>query len=230
MKRATFIKLYFLLSIIELGAFYPLAWASDTPIEENLAFNVFLGDKLIGNHEVTIKRDNNKKSVVIRADFDVRFMFIPVYSYNHESREYWKDGCLETIHTTTDDNGDDYYINTSLSGDALEIETKDGVKKMQGCVRTFAYWNPELLNSERLLNTQNGKYQKVSITDLGTAPLTINDFTYQTRQYRLVCEDKTIDLWYSNDRRWLALETETDSGALLRYLPEQQTIAGLDRL
>lgn len=229
MKIITVREKLLVISIIILTGVYQTVWASSKSGEENLAFNVYLNDTLIGNHEVSISRKNGTKSVVTEADFEVRFMFVPVYSYNHESREFWKDGCLEKIRTTTNDNGDEYYIKTSQSGNALQIQTNKGPQLLQGCVRTYAYWDPELLNSERLLNTQTGEYQQVSVADHGMNTLTVNGITYQARKYRLVTEDTTIDLWYSRDMRWLALETETKSGDRLRYLPEVQTIAGIDR-
>lgn len=229
MKITTIREMLLLISILFLAGVYQTAWATGKSGEEKLAFNVYLDDTLIGNHEVTIKRKNGTKSVVTEADFKVRFMFVPVYSYNHESREFWKDGCLEKIRTATNDNGDEYYIKTSQSGNALEIQTNEGPQLLQGCVRTYAYWDPELLNSERLLNTQTGEYQEVSVTDDGINALVVNGITYHARKYRLVSEDTAIDLWYTRDMRWLALETETKSGARLRYLPEVQTIAGIDR-
>ncbi|MGB5279403.1 MAG: DUF6134 family protein, partial [Gammaproteobacteria bacterium] len=92
---------------------------------------------------------------------------------------------------------------------------------LDGCVRTFAYWDIEMLKSERLLNTQNGEYLPVSITDMGTGFLTVEEKQIEARQFRLVSQEMTIDLWYTNDMRWLALESVTESGAVLRYLPEK---------
>jgi hypothetical protein len=206
---------------------FSASWASGKS-EEKLDFNVYLDDKFIGHHRVQISRDEDKKSVLTTADFDVRFMFIPVYSYNHESRENWRNGCLRTIQTATDDNGDEYYVKTSRANQGLAIETREGSRTIDGCVRTFAYWDPQLLKSERLLNTQTGKYEKVVVVDRGTGTLNVNDFTYQARQFSLDVEGTTIDLWYTEDMRWLALETETSNGARLRYLPEKLNMARVD--
>ena len=197
-------------------------------VQQSWNFKVFLDDKPIGFHQVRIDREDNRKAVHTKAEFDVRFMFIPVYSYNHESRENWRNGCLKTIQTATDDNGDEYYVKTSRANRGLAIETREGSRTIDGCVRTFAYWDPQLLKSERLLNTQTGKYEKVVVVDRGTGTLNVNDFTYQARQFSLDVEGTTIDLWYTEDMRWLALETETSNGARLRYLPEKLNMARVD--
>lgn len=183
-------------------------------------FRVMLDDTPIGYHRVKIDREQNRKSVHTQANFDVRILFIPVYSYEHETRERWVDNCLVEISSTTDDNGEDYFINSMQHNQQLAVETRDGTTSFQGCIRTFAYWDVDLLKSDRLLNTQTGKYEDVEITDMGTGVFSFEEQEIEARHFRLVCENMIIDLWYTQDMHWLALESVTESGAVLRYLPE----------
>lgn len=196
--------------------------------EKSWKFRVWLDDTPIGYHQVSINNDDNIKTVHTQANFDVRFLFVPVYSYSHETRELWEDGCLVNINSTTDDNGEDYFISSVQNKEQLALQTQDGMTSLSGCIRTFAYWDIELLQSERLLNTQTGKYESVKVTDMGTGFLTVDEDQIEARHFRLVCEDMTIDLWYTNEMRWLALESVTESGAVLRYLPEKYADYGHD--
>ena len=191
-------------------------------------FRVMLDDTPIGYHRVNIDRIDNTKTVHTRASFDVRILFIPVYSYEHETRERWEDNCLVDINSTTDDNGEDYFISSLKKEDRLAVETRNGTVSLGGCVRTFAYWDVDLLNSQRLLNTQTGEYEPVSVSDKGTGLLKIDDEQIEARHFRLVAADLTIDLWYTKDMHWLALESVTESGAVLRYLPEKLPELALD--
>jgi hypothetical protein len=184
-------------------------------------FRVMLDDRPIGYHKVDVNKVQNRKNVHTQANFDVRILFIPVYSYDHETQERWVDNCLVDINSTTDDNGEDYYINSKQSEQKLTLETQDGMTSLEGCVRTFAYWDVNLLSSDRLLNTQTGEYENVEITDIGTGVLSFDGNEVEARQFRLVAEDMAIDLWYTKDMHWLALESVTESGAVLRYLPEK---------
>ena len=195
--------------------------ASDGQHTSSWNFQVWLDETPIGYHQVRIDRTSDRKTVHTQANFDVRFLFVPVYSYDHETREFWKDGCLINIESNTDDNGDDYYISSIQNKEQLTLNTQDGVKSLDGCIRTFAYWDIELLKSERLLNTQTGEYLSVSIKDKGTDLLAVGDVEVQARRFTLVAEDRVIDLWYAPETmRWLGLESVTESGAVLRYLPE----------
>ena len=197
-------------------------------VSSSWKFRVTLDDTPIGYHKVRVSRDNNRKTVHTQASFDVRILFIPVYSYEHETRESWQDNCLVDVNSKTDDNGDGYFINSVRSQDSLELQTQDGKTALNGCVRTFAYWDVDLLKSERLLNTQTGKYESVSVTDMGQSVLEIDEEEIEARLFRLVAADMTIDLWYTDDMRWLALESVTESGAVLRYLPDNLSELALD--
>jgi hypothetical protein len=63
---------------------------------------------------------------------------------------------------------------------------------------------------------------------MGTGQLIIDDEQITARHFRLVAEELTIDLWYTKDMHWLALESVTESGAVLRYLPEKLAELALD--
>jgi hypothetical protein len=195
--------------------------ASSQSKQQSWKFKVLLNDKPIGFHEVRIETENNRKTVHTQANFNVRFMYIPVYSYNHETREVWQDGCLLNITSTTDDNGDNFFINSQKTEQEFALQTQDGNRSLHGCVRSFAYWDFNMLKSKQLLNTQTGEYQQVSITDMGNDSLSLDQGEIDARHFRLKCENMTIDLWYTMDMQWLALESVTESGAVLRYLPEQ---------
>ena len=191
-------------------------------------FKVLLDDKPIGYHQVRIDRQDNRKAVHTKAEFDVRFMFIPVYSYVHDTRETWENGCLINITSTTDDNGDDFFINSKPLNQRLALETQDGMSSFDGCVRTFAYWDIEMLQSTHLLNTQTGKYQAVTVTDMGSGTVNLENNEVEARRFKLIVEDMTIDLWYTNDMHWLALESTTASGAVLRYVPQSPVNVALE--
>ena len=184
-------------------------------------FRVMLDDQPIGSHKVRVDSSEGNIAVHTIANFDVRILFIPVYSYEHEAKENWNDGCVVNISSITDDNGKQFFINSTGGAQNLSLSTHDGAADINGCVRTFAYWDVNLLKSDRLLNTQTGEYLPVSITDMGMGFLDIDGKEVQARSFRLVAEEMTIDLWYTKDMRWLALESITEGGSVLRYLPEK---------
>ncbi|MFO8024422.1 DUF6134 family protein [Thiohalophilus sp.] len=179
-------------------------------------FTVYLDDKEIGYHRFSITHEAEQKRVISEARFDVRFWFINAYEYRHYNRETWRNGCLVEVDSATDDNGTLSQVR-ARKNDGQLIFSQPGDKSLEGCVRSFAYWSPRLLDTPRLLNTQTGEYQNVEIISLGTDSITMSDQVRQAKRYRIRNETFEIDLWYSDQDQWLALESSTESGATLRY-------------
>ena len=115
--------------------------------------------------------------------------------------------CTPSVGTAREQN---FLVSTALD-DAEDEST------LPGCVMTFAYWNPDFLREQRLLNTQTGEYIDVEAELVGDDVLTVRGDPMPTSRYRLTGESLDIELWYSRDREWLALESVTEGGRRLRY-------------
>jgi len=206
------------MSLPVLAALSIQAFAST---EKSWEFRVYLDEKEIGTHKVRVVPYQDLKQVTVDANFKVKFLFITAYSYKHHTEEVWKGSCLTDIDAKTDDNGEDLFIRRVSNGDNFVVVTHAGQQTLGKCVRSFAYWDPELLKAEKLLNTQTGEYETVEVINLGDNQLDINGKSVATQQYRLrVGDNKVVDLWYTPDMNWLALKSTTDDGYLISYYPE----------
>ncbi len=168
-------------------------------------FQAFLDDQPIGHHHFTLKEGGSERELKSEARFDVKLLFITAYRYSHDATERWRGNCLAQITARTDDNG-------KKSDVATEPE---GLPK--GCVMSFAYWNPEMLQQTRLLNAQTGMLETVSITPQGDEKIMVRGVPTLAKRYRVTGPKHPLDLWYGADRSWLALQSTLDSGRRLRY-------------
>ncbi|MEE4380820.1 MAG: DUF6134 family protein [Pseudomonadales bacterium] len=186
------------------------------------AFRVLLDEREIGAHEFRIEHEGGREIVESRADFDVRLLFVNVYSYAHRDREVWEDGCLARLESETDDNGRRFAVRVERREDGTRVETRDDARTVPGCLRTFAYWDPSFLEAERLLNSQDGSLVDVAVTPLGETELRIDGAAVPARGFRVEGEQGLrLTLWYAvADDRWLALESLRD-GRVLRYVPRE---------
>jgi hypothetical protein len=203
--------------VLLLGAFASLALARTGP-ETDLSFRVLLDGKPIGQHRFELREDGDSREVLSQAEFKVRFLFLYVYRYQHTATERWRGDCLESLDARTDDNGDIGTVDASRRGDGLTVKTTRSQDVYQGCVRSFAYWNPKILEGGRLLNAQTGEYLPVRVLAMGEDRIPVKGRIEPTRRYRLTGKDIDIDLWYTLDREWVALESNVDDGHLLRYV------------
>ena len=123
-------------------------------------FQVYLDDKPIGKHSFRISESGETRRISSSASFDVDFLFVNAYRYRHSSSEIFRDGCLQEIRATTDDNGKRYRVEGSALGKGFRVEHQDGVEQAHGCLTTFAYWDPDFLRQKRLLNAQTGDIER----------------------------------------------------------------------
>jgi len=185
---------------------------------EQLRFQVFLDDRPIGEHSFRITGDGDLKRVSSRAAFDVDFLFINAYRYRHSSQEVFRDGCLTEISASTDDNGKRLRVDGVADGDGLRIEKPDGVERAEGCVMTFAYWDPSFLDQSRLLNPQTGDLEPVRVQRKGNDRIeTAGGRAVPAERYALSTGELTIDLWYNDDLGWVGLESDTGKGRRIIY-------------
>ncbi len=200
-----------------------LAWlpGNARATEGQWVFRVYLDQKEIGYHEFKVAGSEAARQVQIDAQFDVKILFINAYSYSHQNLETWQDGCLASIDAVTDDNGDEFLVSGSRLDAGFNLKTAEGADRLEtDCLRSFAYWDPLILQSRRLLNSQTGQIVDVNIQSRGLQVLQIGSSSFEAEKYEISMEDGTISVWYgASDRRWLALEAPAQGGRTIRYEP-----------
>lgn len=180
-------------------------------------FEVSLDGSPIGFHRFELVESGDAHQLQSEASFDVRFLFFNAFRYRHTNTEIWSDGCLRSIRSTTDANGQDERVSGMRVDDRLLIRAVDGETSLDGCVMTFAYWNPEFLRQPRLLNPQTGEYLPVRVESLGEQRISVKGQAVEANAYRLLAEELELIVWYSEANEWLGLQSVAKGGRILRY-------------
>jgi len=197
-----------------LGSASQQAWSAAS---QTYDFKVFLGKDEIGRQRFDVSSEGERTQVRIDAQFTVKFLYIPVYRYRHTNVETWEGTCLREIRAETDDNGESFFVNGVVRNGQLQVQTQAGNWTGEGCIKTFAYWNPEWIKGERLLNSQTGEHQPASILAVGEETIPVQGVPTRTTHRRIVTDKFTVDLWYTLNGRWVALQSTTKKGDTLRY-------------
>lgn len=179
-------------------------------------FRVTLDGREIGSHRYTLEPGGQGTVLRSQADFDVRFLFVTAYRYDHEAVERWQDGCLRALDSRTDSNGEVVAVIAVAGTGGLAVDRPEGRDVHPGCVRSFAYWDRQLLESDRLLNSQTGELVPVQVTPQGQERVRVRGDERVASRYRISGPNLQIDVWYA-DGDWVGLEALTDGGRRLRY-------------
>lgn len=195
-------------------------------------FDVALNGNPVGSHSFQIRQDGSQQILETEASFDVKFLFVTAFRYRHQSTEVWSDGCLSSIEAITVSNGKKLNVQGSSADGDFELSSNSGSATLSGCIRSFAYWNPAVLDSSKLLNSQTGEYEDVAVTFEQREQLDIAGESVDALRYRLSAQAGDITLWYSSDdKTWLGLEAPAKGGRTISYtavtIPKQNIVTRL---
>ena len=204
------------MAFVILAALIPIA-ASATSETRSWDFRVLLDGDKIGYHRFELENDGELRRLTSEAKFDVRFLFINAFRYRHQNTEIWADGCLQSIDARTQSNGKKLSVLGERDSDGFLIDDGSQVNTLDDCVMTFAYWNPEFLRQQRLLNPQSGEYLDVIVEEVGSEPITVRGEQVPASVYRVTANKMELKLWYSPNDEWLALESIARGGRVIRY-------------
>ncbi len=206
------------------------ASSDDQPGARIWHFDVFLDDRRIGDHRFEVRGADAAREVISEARFAVQWLSLTVYRYDHETRETWRDGCLHEIEAKTRDNGEAFQVEGGIDHEGFVIQRNTRSSRLDvACVRSFAYWDLDALDAERLLNAQTGAFDPVTLRPLGQDTVLLDGEPIPSDKLVLSTSEGDIHLWYETDTgRWLALETEARGGRTLRYQPQRLPVPETD--
>ena len=190
---------------------------ADASENREWSFRVLLDGRDVGSQRFVLTDEGGKTRLETEADFKVKIMFLTVYRYSHRNVETWEGDCLMDIQSTTDANGKPFAVKGQQRDGFFELTGDGQSEKLPECVVSFAYWNPSFLENSRLLNSQNGEYLDVEVSSAETDFRTVRGERVAALRYSLSAGELDLQLWYSTENEWLALESKTKGDRILSY-------------
>jgi len=181
------------------------------------SFNAYLDKSKIGEHRFILTENGTQRELLSKANFDVKILFINAYHYEHTAIEKWSADCLTAIDSRTIENKETSIVKGVLTDSSFSVDMPKGHLTLPGCPMTFAYWDPRILSQSKLLNPQTGEWLDVTVKPLGKEQINVRGETRLAEKYRLEAIKMKIDLWYSPEKEWLALQSTTPEGYLITY-------------
>jgi hypothetical protein len=180
------------------------------------AFQILRKGEPIGIHRVTVEEAGAETRVETRVEMLVKVGPLPLYRYDHEAREIWRDGAIHAIDSRTNDNGDKSALAARRNGDKLSIDGTAFKGEAPLGVAPSSYWNRNLIGAPILLNTQNGELIAVKTDSLGVTQTPDGSSAEQFR----VTGSVALNLWYDG-ARWVGSNFNID-GEELTYRPMRE--------
>lgn len=184
----------------------------------SLGFDIYRGGSDIGRHVVSFAQDGDDFIVKTEIDMKVKIAFITAFRYEHRATEVWRDGRLVSLQSTTFDDGKNYFVNATARPDGLWVESSLGNYLAAADTIPSSYWNPAILERDKVLNTQKGDLLDTAISKIASEPRTVNGRTCTVETFRLQSK-LSVDIDYcAEDKAWVGLRFAA-RGAEISYLP-----------
>lgn len=181
------------------------------------SFRVLLDGKDVGSQHFRLEHTGETVKIETEASIRVKFLFATVFRYSHRNVETWNGDCLQEISSSTRSNNKSLAVSGQRQDGYFSVAGVGGQERLPECVMSFAYWDPAFLDQARLLNPQDGNYLPVDVVGPVADEREVKGSVIPALRYGLNAKNIEIELWYSRDSEWVALESTTKGGRTLRY-------------
>ena len=177
-------------------------WQSGVPDNGILAYEISRKGKRLGFQTLEFtQRDNGDLQVDVHIEIDFA-LIIPLFRYLHDNREIWRGGKLISLKSTTDNNGDDEFVDLQLEGDAF-IGSGTKVEDNLGAgMLSTSYFNPNFIRQKAVISSQDGRKLDIEVEELGREKLYLEIGTVEATRFSLKGKLR-IDIWYTDDGQWV---------------------------
>jgi hypothetical protein len=184
-------------------------------------FTVLRNGDPVGQHRFDFDREGDRIEIREATEIQVSFLMIPVYSFEYQGRQLWKNGRAVRIDATTNNNGKKLDITVRANGDGYLRTVNGRVDRFDEPTAVLALWNKDTLKHRRLFSAVEDKTLDVSFQYLGQEKIPIAGKELEVEHYRMV-GDEERDLWYDMAGRLAEVQLRR-FGSDIEYLRDQLT-------
>lgn len=186
-----------------------------------LRFDIQRNGTPVGDHRVWFAPDGaDGVRVTAQSSIAVPFLGFVAYRFRYRSVSVWRDGMLERMEASTDDDGDRSQVMVRRTGSNYEIDGSGGRYPRGAPLYTTDHWNAAVLGQSVVLNTITGQLNSVAITaqgredrPTGTGPRPATRYAYDG--------ELQAEVWYDDARRWVGLRFAARDGSVIDYICRQ---------
>lgn len=170
----------------------------------DLSFRVFYQGKSVGTHSVRFQADGERLTVVTHIDITVKVLFFTAFRLRHDAEEVWLSGRLETVKSTTDDNGTQLQVSGYSAGDGFRIVGEDGPFLAAAALLTSnTLWDRRLVHESRMIDVQHGGEVGLVARLIGEELVDTPQGPRRATRYQMITPHYAGTLFYDADGRWV---------------------------
>lgn len=183
----------------------------------DLHFRALYHGSPVGEHRVAFRSQGEYMVVTTHVDITVSVLFFTMFHFAHDAVEVWKSGRLQSVESTTNDNGTRLTVAGVAISDGFRITGADGPFLAAPQLLTAnTLWNSQLLHERKMIDVQYGGEVGLVIKPLGRELIATPHGPMSARRYQIITPNYAGSLFFDSDGRWVKSLIERQ-GELLEY-------------
>jgi hypothetical protein len=171
----------------------------------------------VGEHSVAFRSNEERLTVTTHIDITVKVLFFTAFRFKHDAEEVWQAGRLQSVKSSTDDNGTLLQVSGYAAGDGFRIVGEDGPFLAAAHLLTSnTLWDRRLVRESRLIDVQHGGEVGMVAKRLGDEPVGTPQGRVQAERYQIITPHYAGSLFFGPDGRWVKGLIE-QQGEILEY-------------
>jgi hypothetical protein len=159
------------------------------------SFTVLSDGRPIGSHRIVFEHEGDRVEIQEETDIEVSFAAVPLYTFEHQAHQLWRNGRAVRIDAITNDNGErlDITVRDTAVG---YVRTVNGrVDRFDEQTTVLALWNKDTFDHDAYFSAVEDKVLNASFEYVGKESIIVAGRRLQTQHYRMF-GDEEHELWY----------------------------------
>lgn len=185
-----------------------------------MQFDIMRSGKKIGDHLVRFDTNDDKIVVNSASRMQIDILFFTAFQYRYDSRAIWRDGILNKLEISVNDDGTLFSMLADQQGPRLRLTRGTDSLDMKLPIYPTNHWNAEVLKQDQVLNTLTGEINNVLINAAGYEDVKTESGIIPAMRYTYT-GDLINEVWYDDMGRWVKLRFKGRDGSVIEYVCRQ---------
>lgn len=137
-------------------------------------FRILRNGDDIGTHTLDARLIDGAFEIDILIDIKVRVLGFTAYRYELQNREVWRGGELQSLDSTTNDDGSEDRARIRREDGGLVISGSGFDGRLDGSVATTSYYTTAFHDRRPWVSSQSGKPLDVTVSRVAQSPLKVD--------------------------------------------------------
>lgn len=182
-----------------------------------IRFDVTRNAEKVGSHRVRF--DGSPRDLTVRSDFSLKIdlLFVTVFEYAYRSEGRWRQGRLERLNASVDDDGQRSVLSVEPDGQRFRVSSGGEAFSVAAPLFPTNHWNAAVTSENRVLNTLTGKVNKVRIVRKARELVETERGMILANRYAYTGDLET-EVWYDDAGRWVKMRFRGRDGSVIDYV------------